>query len=104
MNFINNFSEDVSFSTTGEPSGSSVTFSPSTINSEGIVTMTLDNLNGAAVNTYQIDITASSNSITRNLEATLDIVSDTFPALNLTSPGNTDTGVGLSPVFTWEEI
>jgi len=104
LNFINNFSEDVSFSTTGEPSGSSVTFSPSTINSEGIVTMTLDNLNGAAVNTYQIDITASSNSITRNLEATLDIVSDTFPALNLTSPGNTDTGVGLSPVFTWEEI
>ena len=104
LDFINDFSETVSFLATGEPSGSSVTFSPSTINTEGIVTMTLGNLNGAPVNTYQIDITASSNSITRNLEATLNIVSDTFTALNLTSPGNTDTGVGLAPVFAWEEI
>ena len=84
MDFINDFSETVSFSAAGEPSGSSVTFSPSTINSEGNVTMTLSNLNGAAVNTYQIDITASSNSITRNLGATLDIIGDTFASLNLT--------------------
>ena len=104
LDFINDFSETVSFSAAGEPSGSSVTFSPSTINSEGNVTMTLSNLNGAAVNTYQIDITASSNSITRNLGATLDIIGDTFASLNLTSPNNTETGVGLSPVFTWEEI
>ena len=104
LDFINDFSETVSFSAAGEPSGSSVTFSPSTINSEGNVTMTLSNLNGAAVNTYQIDITASSNSITRNLGATLDIIGDTFASLNLTSPNNTETEVGLSPVFTWEEI
>ncbi len=104
LDFINGFSESVSFSTTGEPAGSTVTFSPSTINSNGTVTMTVSNLTGAAVNTYQMDVTASSNSITRNIEATLNIVSGTFTALNLISPSNSDTGVGLSPTFTWDNI
>ena len=104
IDFISGFSETVSFSTTGEPDGSTVNFSPTTINSSGTVTMTVSNLNGALVDSYLIDITASSNSITRNINATLNIVSGTFETLNLTSPSNNNTGVGLSPTFEWDAI
>ncbi len=104
IDFISGFSETVSFSTTGEPDGSTVNFSPTTINSSGTVTMTVSNLNGAVVDSYLIDITASSNSITRNINATLNIVSGTFETLNLTSPSNNNTGVGLSPTFEWDAI
>ena len=102
VDFINNFSETVSFSTTGEPIGSSVSFSPTTINSSGTVTMTVGNLNDISVDSYIIDITASSNSITRNINATLNILNATFEPLNLTSPSNNDTGVSLTPSFSWD--
>jgi len=104
LDFINGFSENVSFSTTGEPVGSTVNFSPTTINSDGTVTMTISNLNGVAVDSYTIEIIAASNSITRNINATLNILNATFETLNLTSPSNSGTGVALSPTFTWDEI
>ena len=62
VDFLNNFSETVSFSTTGEPIGSSVSFSPTTINSSGTVTMTVSNLNSVVPDSYLIDITAFSSS------------------------------------------
>ena len=104
LDFINGFSENVSFSTTGEPVGSTVNFSPTTINSDGTVTMTISNLNGVAVDSYTIEIIATSNSIIRNINATLNILNATFETLNLTSPSNSGTGVALSPTFTWDEI
>ena len=104
LDFINGFSENVSFSTTGEPVGSTVNFSPTTINSDGTVTMTISNLNGVAVDSYLIDINASSSSIIRSINATLNILNAAFETLNLTSPSNSGTGVALSPTFTWDEI
>jgi hypothetical protein len=104
VDFINNFSEDVSFSTTGEPIGSSVSFTPTSINSDGTVTMTVSDLTGAGVDSYLIEITASSSTIVRNINASLNILNATFETLNLTSPNNNDTGISLTPTFTWDEI
>jgi hypothetical protein len=104
VNFLNNFSETVSFSTSGEPIGSSVSFSPTTINSSGTVTMTVGDLNSVMPDSYLIDITAFSSSITRNINATLNILNATFEPLNLTSPSNSETGVSLTPVFSWDAI
>ena len=104
IDFINNFSEVVSFSTTGEPTGSSVSFNPTSINSDGIVTMTVSDLTGVGVDSYLIDITASSSTIVRNINAQLNILNATFETLNLTSPNNNDTGISLSPTFSWDAI
>ncbi len=104
LNFVNGFSETVTFSASGQPSGSLVAFNPTSINSDGDVTMTVSNLDGVTPDSYSINITASSTSITRNIEATLNVSDGVFDDLNLTSPADDGIGIGLSPTFTWDII
>ena len=104
LDFVEGFSETVSFTASGQPTGSSVSFNPTSINTNGIVELTVSNLDGAAPDTYNININASSTSITRNLEATLNVSNGVFDDLNLTSPEDDGTGIGLTPTFTWDVI
>ena len=62
----NGFSENTVFSASGNPSGSSVTFSPANLNTSGSVTMTISNLDGVPLGNYPITITGTSTSITKN--------------------------------------
>lgn len=62
----NGFSEMVAFSASGNPSGSAVSFSPTSLNSSGSVTMTVSNLNSVPQNDYIITVTGTSTSITKN--------------------------------------
>ncbi|QMU65088.1 MAG: T9SS type A sorting domain-containing protein [Flavobacteriaceae bacterium] len=101
LNFVNGFSETVTFSTTDQPSGSTVTFNPASVNADGNVTMTVSNLDGVAGQDYTIVVTATSTSVTRNLNADLKVFSSTFSALNLTSPADGQMGVPLDPTYIW---
>ncbi len=102
FNFVNGFSENVTFSTTGQPAGSLVEFSPTSINADGNVTMTVSNLDGVAAQSYTIDVTATSTSVTQNVSAGLTVYSSTFSALNLTFPADGATAAPLVPTFTWD--
>ncbi|WNH14188.1 reprolysin-like metallopeptidase [Thalassobellus suaedae] len=62
----NGFSENTVFSASGIPSNSSVTFTPSSLNTSGAVTMTISNLTNIAQEDYPITITGTSASITKN--------------------------------------
>ena len=62
----NGFSENTVFSASGNPSGSAVTFSPTSLNTSGNVTMTINNLDGVPLGNYPITITGTSTSITKN--------------------------------------
>ncbi len=62
----NGFSENTTFSASGNPSGSSVTFSPTSLNTSGNVIMTINNLDGVPLGNYPITITGTSTSITKN--------------------------------------
>ncbi|WP_298237384.1 reprolysin-like metallopeptidase [uncultured Algibacter sp.] len=62
----NGFNDSVTFSATGNPAGSTVSFSPSNISSSGSVTMTVSNLNGVPQGDYSITVTGTSNSSTKN--------------------------------------
>lgn len=101
MDFISGFSENVSFSATGLPSVAQIDFSPNPINFSGDVIATVSNLTEAAEQVYNINVTATSTSVTRNIELPLTIYSDSFSVLNLTSPSNGDT-VTLTPMLTWD--
>ncbi|QOD59397.1 T9SS type A sorting domain-containing protein [Polaribacter haliotis] len=101
LDFLNGFSENVTFSTTGQPSGTNVSFSPTSINSDGKVTMTISNLDGKTAQSYTINVVASANTVTQNLDSQLVVTQAGFSALTLVSPSNGATNVPVSQELTW---
>lgn len=76
LNFetINGFSETTTFSASGNPAGSNVVFTPSSLSASGTVSMEISGLNAAAAGNYTITITGTSASVTRNTLVELTIV------------------------------
>ncbi|NMH88931.1 zinc-dependent metalloprotease [Flavivirga algicola] len=89
----NGFSENTVFSTSGSPGSSTVTFSPASLDASGSVTMTISNLNGVATADYNLIVTGTSASITKNKNVA-------FPFFNglCASVGNTTFGTSTTRV------
>jgi hypothetical protein len=102
LDFINGFTETVSFATTGQPEGSSVTFSPSTINEDGNVVMSISNLDGITAQDYTINIEGNSTSVNQNIVVKLGITASDLETVVLVSPTDGATGISLSDTLTWE--
>jgi hypothetical protein len=101
FDFINGFSQTVSLSATGQPSGSTVSFSPNTINADGNVIMTVSNLNGVTAQDYTIIVTGNSTSVNNTVNVTLKVTSAFFNTITLISPQNNATEVLLSRELQW---
>jgi hypothetical protein len=101
FDFINGFTETVTLSVSGQPSDATVSFIPSTINSDGDISVTISNLDGKPVDDYVIDITGSSASVTQSIKLDLKLVSSDFDNLTLTSPTNGATEQSLSQELQW---
>lgn len=98
------FSETTSFSAANAPAGTTVNFFPGTATTDGtVVEMTVSNTQNAAVGSYVITITGTSASVSKSVDVTLNIHSDTIAPVVLSTPTDAETGVELTPVFTWEE-
>ncbi|WP_272151672.1 GEVED domain-containing protein [Tenacibaculum aiptasiae] len=101
LDFVNGFSETVTLSATGLPNGATATFNPATISADGDVTMTISNLNGSNQQDYTIVAKGTSTSVTQTVDALLKVIGTNFANINLTSPANSATNVGLNPKFEW---
>ncbi|WP_422089329.1 GEVED domain-containing protein [Tenacibaculum ovolyticum] len=102
FDFINGFSETANLSATGLPTGATASFNPTTINADGDVTMTIDNLNGSSQGEYTINIESTSNTVTQKSEAFLKIIGTNFSNITTPiSPANTSNNVSITPVFEW---
>lgn len=96
------FNETTTFSASGEPAGSTVTFNPTTATADGTpVTMTVSNLDASMVGNYTITITGTSNSVTKNSDVTLDVIDPAPASANLASPADMATGVDAGVQFSW---
>ncbi|MDP5093201.1 MAG: M12 family metallo-peptidase, partial [Polaribacter sp.] len=104
VDFVNGFSETVSLSATGQPAGSSVSFSPNTINADGNVVMTVSNFSGVSAQDYTIVVTGNSTSINKNLNVILKITSTVFGKITLSSPQNNAIEVPLSQQLQWVAV
>lgn len=102
FDFVNGFSETVILSATGQPSGATVVFNPTTINSDGNVTMSVSNLDGKTAQDYIIAVLGSSTSITQSLDVDLKLTSSVFSRITLTSPTNGATNITLTGDLIWE--
>ena len=101
FDFINDYSESVTFSASGQPTGSNVTFSATSVNGDETVTMTVSNLEGVTAQFYPIDIEASSSTITKNIGLELSVLSSTFSEQTLSSPENNATNLILTETLVW---
>ena len=101
LDFVNGFNETVSFSVSNEPTGANITFSPNSISNNGVVKMTVTNLNGVVPDDYNININASSTSVNQTIIAELQVLDNSFTNFALTSPSNGATNIALLPSLTW---
>lgn len=103
VDFLNGFSENVSFSASGQPQGSQITFNPNNINSDRNVVMTLSNFDGLPSSDYTINVKGTSNSVMQNIDVTFKLTTSSFDDLNLISPSNNATDIELTAELLWEE-
>ncbi|MCG2612169.1 proprotein convertase P-domain-containing protein [Flavobacterium sp. SM15] len=98
---LNGFSGTTSFSATGNPAGSTVTFSPSTISADGTVTMTISNTATATPGIYNIMVTATSGATSKTVPYYFELFNSSFTAMSLTTPADNANGQGLAVNLTW---
>ncbi len=95
------FSGSTSFTVTGQPAGTTVAFSPATITSNGIVTMTIGNTAAATAGLYSLTVTATSGAITKTVPFYFNLYSSNFSASTLSTPANLATGQTTTLNLTW---
>lgn len=103
FDFVNGFSETTNLSAT-LPSGLSggvVSFSPTSINADGNITMKISNLNGKNAQAYTINVQANSATVNQNIDVSLNITDNNFNPVTLISPTNGTTGFGLKDELQW---
>lgn len=95
------FSGTTNFSVTGNPPGSTVTFSPASTNTNGTVVMTVSNTNGSTPGFYSMIVTATSGATSKTAPFYFELYDASFGTMSLTSPINNAVGQGLSLNLTW---
>lgn len=78
---VNGFSETTTFSASGQPGGTSVTFNPTSLNTSGSFTMEVSGLNSAADGNYTITVTGTSSSLTRTFDVSLGVNGSLCPSI-----------------------
>jgi gliding motility-associated-like protein len=98
----NNFSDTVEFSATGNPAGSTVVFSPSTVNGDtNNISMTISGT--IPVGVTSIIVKATYGSEEKDYPVTINVFSSTVEVPNLTAPINNATGV-VDQTMNWDAI
>lgn len=69
---VNGFNNNVTFSATGQPSGSTVTFSAASLNSDADFTMTVGNISNTAEGDYIITVNGTYGLITKSVTVSLN--------------------------------
>jgi subtilisin-like proprotein convertase family protein len=101
-NAYSGFNGTTTYSVTGNPTGSVVTFSPGTAAANGTITVTVSNTDTAAAGFYSMTVTATSGSITKEVHIYLDLLDANFGPVVLTSPAQGATAVSTAATFDWQ--
>lgn len=99
---LGGFSGNTTFSVSGQPAGVTVDFSPSTISSTGTVVLTLSNTENTTPGFYEMIVTGTSGSVSKQVRLYLNVFSTSFEEIVPISPLNNSYGVSTSPIIQWE--
>jgi subtilisin-like proprotein convertase family protein len=85
---LNGFDDPTNFTVTGQPAGTTVTFTPNPVVSPGSVIFNVADTAGATPGHYTMTVTGTSGSEIKTLTLYYDLYAATFPAMALTTPVN----------------
>ena len=93
----------VNLSASNVPAGATLNFSQTSINANGVFSVTLNNLINVPAGTYTIDIVGNNGSETETRKINLTVYHADFTAYqqDSTLPLNGATGISTSPTITW---
>lgn len=95
------FTAPVSMSVTGNPAGTTATFSPNPVTSTPTTTvLTIGNTGAATPGSYAMTV-LGNNVATQSVTATLNVFAGAPAAPDLVSPANGAASIGLNPTLTW---
>lgn len=95
------FTGATSFTAVGNPTGTTVNFTPSSSTANGTITMTVSNTTSATPGFYTLAVTATSGGTSKVINYYLELFNSNFPAMSLTSPANLATGIATTATVTW---
>jgi subtilisin-like proprotein convertase family protein len=95
------FSGTTTFTATGNPAGTTVSFSPNSLSASGTVTMTVSNTAGAIPGLYTIAVTGTSGATTKTANFYLELLDANFGTQMLTSPANNSINQFTNITLTW---
>lgn len=94
------------FSAANLPAGVTANFSTNSLSTDGVFTVSFQNLQGLAPGTYDVDVIGDNGNITKTEKVQIVIFKDDFTSnpIMLSSPANSATGVTTSQLtLTWVE-
>jgi len=98
---LGGFSGNTTFGVVGQPGGSTILFTPSSINSNGNVVMQISNTAASPVAFYSMTVTGTSGGITKTAPFYLDLKDSNFGIQTLTSPANLSVGQSTTVGLSW---
>ncbi|NER12908.1 T9SS type B sorting domain-containing protein [Leptobacterium flavescens] len=97
------FNEETTFSASDLPAGLGVNFVPTSATADGTnVQMTFTNTAGVTPGVYTIPVNATSASVSKSVDFTLEIFSSSLADVTLTSPANGTTDAFLNQTLQWQ--
>lgn len=85
---LGGFTGTTTFTVLGQPAGSSVAFTPTTLNANGNVLLTVSNTASSTEGLYTLEVTGTSAATTKKVNLYLNLLANSFSASSLTTPSN----------------
>lgn len=104
VEFIETFSETVTFTVEDVPAGALGTVSPTTLDNDGQITLSLTGLDNVAPGEYFITVNGNALSASNSITLALRIIDADLQAVTLTSPEDNAAEVNINSSFNWEEL
>ncbi len=100
------FNEQVTLAASGQPAGTSTSFSINPVTPPGSSTMTISDTAAATPGSYSVLVTGTSSpsNIVHDTTLGLDLFNQAPAAPTLTSPPDGATGQPIRPTFTWTAV
>jgi subtilisin-like proprotein convertase family protein len=95
------FSGTTTFSVTGQPTGVTTSFTPSSATATGNIILNITNTTNAVPGFYTLSVTGTSGAITKTVDFYLLVNNSVFSQMSLTSPANLAYALPTSITLNW---